>query len=174
VGFVRRYSRGVDFIDFSCSAVTTFKGVAVTDLAEQLVGEEEGRSRTAYPDTSSQKLLTIGIGCVVDPRMPGAGLCDEAISAQFYHDSFSARAIASAWPHFANMSPVQQAVYISMAFQLGDKPRGWPHFWAALINGDMNAAQAAGLDSDWARTQTPKRAAREMKMLSTNLWVPHT
>ena len=144
----------------------------MSGIVELLIGEEEGRSRTAYPDTSARKLLTIGIGCVCDARVPGSGLCDAAISVQFEHDSKSARDIAASWPHFEEMSEVRQAVLISMAFQLGAKPRGWPHFMAALSNRDYMAAAVAGLDSDWAREQTSKRAHRQMQMLRTNLWIP--
>jgi GH24 family phage-related lysozyme (muramidase) len=143
----------------------------MSDLLELLVSEEEGRSATAYVDTRGY--LTIGIGALIDSKVPGADLCDAAISVQFAHDSQVARAIAAHWPHFDELSEVRKAVYISMAFQLGNKPRGWPHFMAALINKDYVAAERHGLDSDWARDQTPKRAARELLMLRTNLWVPH-
>jgi GH24 family phage-related lysozyme (muramidase) len=145
----------------------------MTDLAEQLVGEEEGRDPCVYPDTSSQKLLTIAIGCVVDRRVPGAGLCDAAISAQFAHDSAEARAIAAQYPYYNELSEVRQAVLISMSFQLGSKPQRWPNFMAALVARNYTAAAAAGRDSDWWRIQTPKRAEREMTMLETDIWVPH-
>lgn len=144
----------------------------MTDRAEQLVGEEEGRSRTVYPDT--RKIWTIAIGCVVDPKVPGAGLCDEAIEAQFAHDSLSARSIASLWPNYSAMNDVRKAVLVSMAFQLGNKPRGWPQFMAALTVQNFEAAADAGLDSDWARDETPKRANREMAMLRSGQWVERT
>ena len=142
----------------------------MSDLAELLIGEEEGRDPCVYRDTRGYE--TIAIGCLVDRRVSGAGLCDAAISAQFAHDSFTARSVASHWPHFEDLNEVQKAALISMAFQLGTKPRGWPQFMAALANRDYLAAQHAGLDSDWARIQTPKRALREMQMLSSGLWVP--
>ena len=141
------------------------------DLAEQLIGEEEGRSRTVFPDTLG--IQTIAIGCVVDPRITGSGLCDAAISTQFAHDSQSARAIASTWPHFSTLNPVRQAVLISMAFQLGNKPAGWPKFKAALEAQDYERAAVEGADTEWYRTQTPKRAMREMAMLRTGEWVAH-
>jgi lysozyme len=146
----------------------------MTSLLEQLLGEEEDRSPTVYLDTSPRKLMTIAIGCVVDSRVPGAGLCDAAIDAQFTHDSASAQNIAGKWPNFTQANPVRQAVLISMAFQLGNKPGGWPNFMAALNRQDYQSAAAAGLDSDWAHEQTPKRAQREMAMLASGEWVAHT
>lgn len=143
----------------------------MTDLAEQLIGEEEGRDPCVFPD--SRGYQTIAIGCLVDRRFKGAGLCDAAITAQFAHDSMTARAIAGGWPKFTTMSDIRQAVCISMAFQLSNKPRGWPQFMAALAMSDYVAAAVAGLDTEWANTQTPKRAKREMDMLRTNLWIPH-
>ncbi len=144
----------------------------MTDLAETLVAEEEGKSRGAYFD--SRKLLTIGIGCLIDPSIPGAGLCDEAITVQFAHDSRAARDIAAQFPHFAELNEVRQAVLISMTFQMGAKPLRWPNFVAALQERDYPKAAEAGRDSDWWRTQTHIRAERAMTMLETGAWVEHT
>lgn len=141
------------------------------DLAQQLVGEEEGRSRITYRD--SRGILTIGVGCVVDPNVLGSGLCDAAIAAQFAHDSLAARQIASAWPNFPALNPVRQAVLISMAYQLGNKPRAWPKFMAALGRQDFDDAALEGADTAWYRTETPNRAMREMNMLRSGEWVPH-
>lgn len=141
----------------------------MSDKAVQLIGEEEGRDPCVYPDIFG--ILTIGIGCVVDRKQLGAGLCDAAIDAQFAHDSASARAIAAQFPHFAQLNDVRQAVLISMAFQLGSKPLHWPNFMAALSARDYAKAAEAGRDSDWWRVQTHTRAEREMKMLDYGLWV---
>lgn len=139
------------------------------DLALKLLGEEEGRERYVYPD--SEGILSIGIGCVVDKRHPNAaGLCDAAIAAQFQHDSAVAKSDAQWLPGFDKANGVQQAVLVSMCFQLGDL-HDWPHFKAALVVGDFNAAADAGLDSKWAREQTPARAQRQMQMLRTGGWV---
>lgn len=140
----------------------------MNDLAERLIGEEEGREKCAYQDTRG--LWTIAIGALVDKSIPGAGLCDEAIDAQFAHDSARAQRDAEALPGFQRCNDVRQAVLVSMCFQLGSL-HDWPHFRAALALGDYIAAAAAGLDSDWAREQTPKRAQREMQMLASGQWV---
>lgn len=139
------------------------------ELTEQLISEEEGRSATVYRDT--RNYATIGVGCLVDRAVPGSGLCDAAIAAQFAHDSAGAFAIAQKFPLFSTLNPVRQAVLVSMAFQMGSKPQSWPNFMQALTDEDYDAAAAAGLDSDWARTQTPARAKREMAMLKSGVWV---
>lgn len=144
-------------------------GIGRHSIFENLIAEEEGRSSTAYKD--SRSYLTIGVGALIDPKVPGAGLCDAAIDAQFEHDSQSARAIAGKFPHFAELNEVRQAVLISMAFQLGDKPLHWPNFMNALESRNYRAAADAGRDTDWWRTQTPRRAEREMQMLETGSWV---
>jgi lysozyme len=137
------------------------------DLAEQLIASQEGRKPCVYRDTRG--ILTIAIGCVVDPAVQGAGLCDAAIDAQFAHDSAWARNVAAEFPNFEQLNEVRQAVLVSMAFQLGSKPLFWPNFMAALQKADYVAAAAAGLDSDWA-AQTPARAKLEMMMLSSGAW----
>jgi lysozyme len=141
----------------------------MTDLVETLLGEEEGRETCVYKD--SLGYWTIGIGCLVDPKKPGAGLCDEAISVQFSHDSAKAKERAARFKGFERCNDVQQAVLVSMCFQMGAAPLKWPNFCRALELGDYAAAAAHGLDSDWARDQTPKRAKRQMQMLSSGLWI---
>lgn len=136
------------------------------DLVLTLITEEEGVSAHAYKDTLG--LLTIGIGCLVDASVRCDGLCNEAINAQFEHDSADARRWAAALPGFAACNDVRRAVLVSMCFQLGDL-HDWPHFKAALGAGDFNAAADAGLASLWA-SQTPERAQRAMNMLRTGAW----
>ena len=140
----------------------------MSDLAEALVAEEEGREPCAYPDT--QGFLTIGVGCLVDKRVKGAGLCDAAIDVQFEHDSAQARSDASALPGFSYANDVRQAVLISMCFQLGNL-HDWPNFRSAVAIGDWEAAVTAGMDSAWYRTQTPERAKRELQMLASGQWI---
>jgi len=142
----------------------------MTDLAEAILGEEEGRERCVYRDT--RNIWTIGIGAVVDPSIPGAGLCDEAIDAQFAHDSREARTTAARFPFFDQLSDIRKAVLISMAFQLGSKPLYWPDFMAALRAQDYTRAAASGRDSAWWKEQTHSRAEREMQMLEENRWIP--
>lgn len=140
----------------------------MSNLAEQLIAEEEGREPCAYPDT--QGFMTIAIGCLVDKRVKGAGLCDAAIDAQFAHDSAQARADASALAGFVYANDIRQAVLISMCFQLGNL-HDWPNFRKAVAVGDWEAAVTAGMDSAWYKTQTPERAKRELGMLASGQWI---
>jgi GH24 family phage-related lysozyme (muramidase) len=142
----------------------------VSDLAQTLISEEEGRDPCVYKD--SLGYFSIAIGCLVDRSQLGAGLCDAAIDAQFAHDSATARSIAARFPYFDEMNEVRKAVMISMAFQLTTKPLHWPDFMAALGARDYVKAAAAGRDTDWWRVQTHTRAEREMRMLESGLWVP--
>ena len=106
--------------------------------------------------------------CLIDKRVQGAGLCEEAIDAQFAHDSQKARAQASALPGYDGCNDVQRGVLISMCFQLGSL-ESWPVFRGALAQGDYQGAAAAGLDSQWAH-QTPVRAKWQMDMLQSGTW----
>lgn len=144
----------------------------MSDQAEQLIAEEEGRDPCVYRD--SLGLMSIGIGALVDKSQLGAGLCDAAIEAQFAHDSAEARAIAARFPHFEELNSVRAAVLISMAFQLGTKPLHWPDFMAAMQARDYVKAATAGRDSDWWRVQTHARAEREMTMLASGEWIART
>jgi lysozyme len=141
----------------------------MSDLIVQLLSEEEGRSATVYKDSLGYS--TIGIGCLVDPRIRTAGLCDAAIDTQFAHDSVQARNDAEALPGFLRCNDVRQTVLVSMCFQLGNL-RDWPDFKGALATDNYEAAASAGYDSEWARTETPVRAKRELEMLRIGQWIP--
>lgn len=140
----------------------------MSDLAEALIAEEEGREPCVYVDTEGYS--SIAIGCLVDKRVKGAGLCDAAIDAQFAHDSARARADAAALPGFSYANDVRQAVLISMCFQLGNL-HDWPNFRKAVAIGDWEAAVTAGMDSEWYKVQTPERAKRELQMLASGQWI---
>lgn len=142
----------------------------MTDAAQQIIQLAEGRSRLAKPDTRG--FLTIAIGCMVDPHGPNPyGLCDAAIDAQFSYDSLIARERAAAIPGFAALNDVQKGVVVSMCFQLGTLAE-WPKFRAALAVGDLQGAEAAGLNSDWFH-ETPVRAKWELGMLRTGVFAPY-
>lgn len=143
----------------------------MTDLLEQLLDDEEGpSSATVYNDNLG--FATIARGVCIDKRVPGCGLSQRAIAVANEDETATAAALATRFPRFTEHNPVRQAVLASMCFQMGSKPLRWPHFMAALEALDYAAAEAAGLDSDWARTETPARAKREMGMLRTGVWVP--
>ena len=139
----------------------------MANLALQLLEEEEGISSHAY---LCRGLLHIGMGCLVDPSVPSDGLCQAAIDAQSFHDMEEATALAALLPGYFQCNDVRKAVLISMCFQIGDVA-AWPNFRAALARTDYPGAAAAGMDSKWAREDSPLRAKREMQMLASGQWV---
>lgn len=142
----------------------------MTDLADTLIEQSEGCVLTAYRDTRG--LWTIGVGHLLDQSKDWTGyaITQQEADAFLADDTSAARALAADFPYFSSMNDVRQAVCVSMCFQLGSKPLNWTNFIAALHLQDYTAAAAAGRDSDWWRTQTRKRAEREMQMLETGIW----
>ena len=147
----------------------------MADLAQALISEEEGCKLQAFRDTKG--LWTIGYGHLLPDQNHDYSnfvWTQAQADAQLAKDLSVARMIAPRFPWFTSMNDVRQAVCVSMAFQLGDKPLHWPNFDAALSARNYVAAAGAGRDTDWWREQTPKRAEREMSMLATGAWWPHT
>lgn len=66
------------------------------------------------------------------------------------------------------MGPVRAAVLQSMDYQLGTAGlKGFRNMLAALHDGEYALAAIHGLDSDWHRVDTPKRAVRQMLAMYT-------
>lgn len=142
----------------------------MSKIARDLIVEEEGRKAQPYYDHMGY--VTWGIGHLADPRK-SCPIPEHIIDAMFDHDYAEKMLQASVFPGFKELNEVQQAVIVSMIFQLGfDGVREFKKFLAALKQGDVKTAAAEGLDSKWAREDTPRRARRQMKMLSSGLWMP--
>lgn len=144
----------------------------MSKVARDLLVEEEGRRAQPYYDSAPERFVTWGVGHLADPRKP-CPVPDHIVDAMFDHDYAEKMLQASTFPGFANLNEVQQAVIVSMVFQLGfDGVSKFRKFLDALKRGDLRAAAVEGLDSKWAKVDTPRRAQRQMKMLATGLWVP--
>jgi lysozyme len=143
----------------------------MADLAQTLVEEQEGCELTAYEDTKG--LWTIGYGHLLDQTRNWSGqtITQQQAEEWLAADMGYARVLATGFPHWQTLGDVRQAVLISMCFQMGSKPLYWPNFMAALEAQDYAAAAAAGLDTDWARLDSPNRAKLEMKMLDNAQWI---
>lgn len=142
----------------------------MSEVARQLISEEEGRKAQPYYDHLG--FVTWGIGHLADPRKP-CPIPDHIVDAMFDHDYAEKMLQASTFPGFKDLNEIQQAVIVSMVFQLGfDGVKGFKKFLGAIKQKDYNGAALEGMDSKWARQDTPRRAERQMKMLSTGLWVP--
>jgi lysozyme len=143
----------------------------MSNVARLLLTEEEGRKKQPYYDHLG--FVTGGIGRLLDPRKP-CPLPDEVIDLLFKHDfaEKSAQAAAS-FPNFDRLNEVQQAVLISMVYQLGlEGVLDFHNMVSALQRSDVRDAAKQGRDSKWAKKDTPERAERQMRMLETGIWVP--
>ena len=138
----------------------------MTDLAAQLISEEEGESSpTVY---FIDGLAHIGRGVCVDPKVAGAGIPPNVLAMLDTAKIMSAEDMANDLPGFQRCNDVRQAVCVSMCYQLGTLA-DWPQFKAALAAGEYDMAADAMLDSKWA-IQTPARALRQATMMRTGEW----
>lgn len=142
-------------------------------LDERLVREEEGCLRRAYREQLGN--WTVGIGHLLDHPL-GKPLTDNQIERLFSADLELARSTARSLVGddvWSMLSPARQAVLVSMAFQLGaDKLSRWNRFLRDIESGDFYQAAMGARQNLWFR-QTPWRAERQLKMLTTDRWVEY-
>lgn len=136
----------------------------------QLIREEEGSVSHAYQD--SLGYWTIGVGHLIDGRK-GGKLSEACINYILAEDVAKATSdtqelLGHTWD---GLNEVRRAVLVAMCFQLGpDGLEQFTTFLKYLEQGNFKGAAADALTTKWA-TQTPERAQRQMKMLSTGVWV---
>jgi lysozyme len=159
------------------------------------IAREEGRVATAYPDPLSPlgracareglsparwaavpeaadlcgAPWTIGVGHTGPEVRRGLAWTDAQIDAALAADLARATdALDRRLPWWRRLCDERQDVLVQMAFQMGaDRLLGFRQALAALREGAFDAAADAVLDSAWARTQTPRRAARLAQQLRT-------
>lgn len=140
----------------------------IADIVQQL-RVDEGVRRTVYKDHLGY--LTIGVGRLVDPNKPGAGLRDSEIDLLLRNDiEDRITALGNALPWFHELDEARQGVLVNMAFQLGTA--GLLGFKTTLkLVEARKYAEAADhmLDSKWAR-QTPARAKRLAQQMRSGKW----
>ena len=138
------------------------------NLAKQLI-IDEGVESQAYKD--SLGLLTIGIGRLIDPNVPGSGLRPDEIEYLFNNDlKDRIEKLSKEIPWFLELDEARQGVLLNMSFQMG--VTGFLKFKNTLElvrTGKYTEAATAMLQSKWAK-QTPKRAARLAKQMLTGEW----
>jgi lysozyme len=139
-----------------------------TELASQLRRDEDEKS-CAYKD--SLGFLTIGVGRLIDPRKPGAGLRPEEISFLLQNDiDDRIDALTRKLPWFQNLDDARKGVLLNMAFQLGtDGLLGFHDALDLVRQGKYGQASSEMLDSVWAK-QTPQRAQRLAQQMLTGQW----
>lgn len=122
---------------------------------------DEGFRRFPYLD--SRKILTVGIGHNLDAN----GLSDTVINHIFEEDLDGAvRGCERAFPDFARFSIQRQLALTSMCFQLGyGGLLGFRKTIALIREGRFDEAAIEAANSKWAKVDSPKRAAKVIKML---------
>lgn len=140
----------------------------ISELTQQL-NRDEDRRATVYTDTLG--FATIGVGRLVDPRKPGAGLRDDEMDYMLRNDiNDRIDALTRALPWFQNLDDTRKGVLLNMAFQLGTAGLlGFENTLAKIQAGDYATAATMMLQSKWA-TQTPARAARLAKQMTSGVW----
>lgn len=146
----------------------------MSEILKRLLIEEEGRRTQPYFD--SKGLVTVGVGHLCDPHRV-CPMPDRVIDLLLDYDMTEKRGLAARIPGFSQLNEVQQAVVVSMVFQMGFEPfdgdgvRDFKKFLAAVAVGDVKTAASQMLDSDWARKDSPLRAKRAAQMMETGEWV---
>jgi lysozyme len=126
---------------------------------------EEGFRRKPYRCPSGA--LTIGYGTNLD-----AGLDDEEAMFLLEHRINKAISGCLAFPWFARLDAVRQAVVVMMAYQLGvDGVAEFTDMCAALERPDFESAADAMQDSKWARVDSPARAYRLARAMRVGRFV---
>lgn len=132
-------------------------------LIKDLISDE-GIRLNAYKDHLGY--LTIGIGRLIDSRKAGGITEAEALYLLSNDVDRVLSDLQRNLPWFVSLSSARKIALANMAFQLG--VAGLLRFkkmLAALEVGDYQEAYSQGLDSKWAKQDTPKRAHRITKMI---------
>lgn len=139
----------------------------IKDIESQL-REDEGEKLSAYKD--SEGYLTIGIGVLIDERK-GGGITKEESSYLFQNRLDSKKAaIRKALPWFDQLDVVRQGVLLNMSYQMGvDGLLKFKQTLGFVQRAQWTAASVGMLNSLWAK-QTPERAERLARQMSTGVW----
>jgi lysozyme len=143
----------------------------VSSLKAQLV-EFEGRRNVAYPDPlTGGAPWTIGIGHTGPEVHEGLVWTDAQIDAAFALDCAEAEADCQLhFPWYTQLNEPRQAVLIGMCFQMGiNRVLKFVNTLAAMRDGRYADADDGMCLSQWAK-QTPKRAKKLARQMSTGEW----
>lgn len=136
-------------------------GSEFVQLVQTLKSEEGFRSK---PYLDSRGILTIGYGTDLAEGITeteGEYLLRERLRSTLER-------LRNAWGPFSGQPVRIQSALLDAAYQMGVQGvLGFHDMLAALERGDIPAARAAALDSDWAR-ETPNRAKRVVESFSNS------
>lgn len=129
---------------------------------ERMMIFEEGNKSKPYRCTNGK--LTIGIGRNLDD----VGLRGGESLVLFWNDVADVeRSLDKHFPVWREMSMNRQMALMSMCFQMGwVRLSGFQKMIAALQRGDYIEAARHGLDSKWARDDSPERAKRMTDLIA--------
>lgn len=138
------------------------------ELDRQLRGDEGSRA-CVYKDHLGYS--TIGVGRLVDPRKPGAGLRDHEITYLLNTDiDDRIEALTRRLPWFQDLDDARRGVLLNMSFQMGvEGLLNFERTLALIRDGKYDLAAHAMGQSKWAQ-QTPARAARMAEQMRVGLW----
>lgn len=148
------------------------------------IGVHEGTRAKPYPD--SKKLWTIGRGtCLETNSITGPQwkylLDNSLIDVTLTEDGMDylvsskveevIQALDRGLPNWDQIDDVRQNCLIEMAYQIsGYGCLSFPKMRAAIERGDWKEAAKQGLDSKWAKVDSPNRAREMMRVLESGEW----
>lgn len=140
-------------------------------MKEELVKQlrrDEGERLSAYQDHLGY--WTLGVGRLIDARK-GGGITPEESAYLLSNDiDRCIESLETQLSWFKDLDEVRKAVLVNMRFQLGLKGLlGFKNTLEMIRKGQYQEAAEGMLQSLWAQ-QTPQRAQRLSKQLSTGVW----
>lgn len=141
--------------------------MAIDNIRDQLK-RDEGTVLYAYADSLGYQ--TIGTGRLIDKRR-GGGISQDEADYLLDNDIRQKRAqVIARWPWVAMLDVVRASVLVNMAFQMGvDRLATFTNTLGLIKAGNYSAAATNMLASKWAQ-QTPARAQRLAKQMTTGAW----
>ena len=109
---------------------------------------------------------TIGIGTLIDVRKGGGISKEEAEQLCLNRVNIIVKEFDTGIPWWIDLTERRQRALINMAYQLGVRGLfGFKKMISALKNRQFQEAARQALDSKWAKTDTPNRAARVARII---------
>ncbi len=156
--------------------------IRIPNATVDLITKEEGYRKKVY--RCSEGYPTIGIGWKLGPKyapldnfkfMEVSKTVARQVLKETITQSYRFLKESSHQPAqlFKELSEERQAIFISMAYQMGDHAlHKFTKMMNAIEKGDFIEAANEMLDSRWAR-QTPERAQRHAEQMRTGQWHPY-
>ena len=138
-------------------------------LLEDDLKREESCRLLSYQD--SKGIWTIGWG-YVGPEVHAGLVWGQKMADQMFDARIDEKIaqLDQMLPWWRTLDDIRANVLVKMAYQMGiGGLLGFQQFLAHVKAGEWDLAKAAGLDSEWARSDSPARAMREMTEMETGV-----